>query len=213
MATLQVQNRPKTSTNAVNRLRKDGHLPIALLSKTDGTKLIQASRAELKSLFNEMTGLPMFDVELEGDKSRVMLKDVQRDPVSRKVTHLTLQEVKPTDVVKVNIPVSVTGIPSAVAQKAATLMTPMNQLTVQAAVKDLPDMIHVDASKLGQNDRILVSDLGLSNDINVLTSPDAVIATTKQLRGMADLGADSDAAEVEAATEAEPSAEEEAPAE
>ena len=207
MATLQVEPREKSSSAATNRLRKSGTLPMALLSKKDGTKLIQANRVELRDLFASITGLAMFDIEGKDGKSRVMLKDVQRDPVTRRVTHVTVQEVEAGDVVKVHIPVHVEGTPSAVTKKVATLMTPTNQIFIQAAVKDLPERISVDASDLGQNDRISVSDLKLGGDVTILTSGDTVLAATKQLRGMADMGEEGEEQGEETAT-----AEAEAPA-
>lgn len=217
MATLQVEPREKASSAAANRLRNGGTMPMALLTKKDGTKLIQANRAELKELFGSITGLAMFDIEGKSGKSRVMLKDVQRDPVTRKVTHVTVQEVEPSDIVKVHIPVHVEGVPAAVTKKVATLMTPTNQIFIQAAVKDLPERITVDASGLGQNDRVAVSDLGLGDSVTILTSGDTVLAATKQLRGMADMGDEAEAtgeATEEAGPDAgEATAEEEAPAE
>lgn len=186
MPTLQVQTREKASTAAANRLRGEGHLPMALLSKTAGTRMIVAPRADIKSVLNAVEGLTMFDVKVDAEaETRVILKDVQRDPVSRRVTHITLQEIAQDDVINVPIPVKIVGEPRAVAKRAATLIKPVNELKVKAKVADLPDEILVDISKLKQNDRVTVGMLNYPA-LNFLTSKDTVIAATKQLRGMTD---------------------------
>lgn len=163
---------------------------MALIAKGGVTQKVQADRVAARTLFNDITGVAIFDVDVEGTKSKVIMKDVQRDPVSRQVTHLTVMEITNEDVVKVSIPVVVEGTPVAVTKRAATLMVPMNQLTIKAKVKDLPDQILVDAANLGQNDKIVVGDLKYGDKVEFLHSDQTVLASTKQLRGMTSLESD-----------------------
>lgn len=209
MPTLQVETRDKASSASVERLRTNGVLPMALLAKDRTTKLIQAEREKVYELIHSIKGLNIFDVEGAGDgKVRVIMKEVQRDPVSRKVIHMTVQQVEDTDVIRVKIPIRVEGTPVAVSKRAATLMVPMNDIEVKGRVNALPDEIFVDASKMKQNDRIAVGDLAVIDGVEYLSSPDAVIATTKQLRGMADMDGDAEEAEETSEGEANETSEE-----
>ncbi|MBA4294233.1 50S ribosomal protein L25 [bacterium] len=201
MATLQLQTRADASSAGTRRLLKSGVLPMALIAKGGVTQKVQADRVAARALFHDISGVAIFDVDVEGKSSKVIMKDVQRDPVSRQVTHLTVMEITDEDVVKVNIPVVVEGTPVAVTKRAATLMVPMNQLTIKAKVKDLPDQIIVDASKLRQNDKLVVGDLKYGDKIEFLHSDQTVLASTKQLRGMTTL--DAEAAMGDAAEDAE----------
>ncbi|MBL8067090.1 MAG: 50S ribosomal protein L25 [Armatimonadetes bacterium] len=188
MATLQLTTREDASSAGTRRLRRDGVLPMALIAKGGETKKVQADRMDTKHLFHDITGVAIFDVAIDGGSpTRVIMKDVQRDPVSRRVSHLTVMEIAEDDIVKVFIPVVVEGTPNAVAKRAATLMVPMNQIEIKARVKDLPEQILVDASKMKQNDKIVVGDLSLGEGVEFLASDQTVLASTKQLRGMAAL--------------------------
>jgi len=174
---------------------------MALIAKGGVTQKVQADRVELRTLFSGITGVAIFEVKVDDEKNtRVMMKDVQRDPVSRQVTHMTVMEITDEDIVKVFVPVVVSGTPLAVSKRMATLMVPMNQLEIKAKVKDLPDVIAVDASNMGQNDKIVVGDLNLSDKIEFLNSDATVLASTKQLRGMGTIDA---SGEITAATEEE----------
>lgn len=203
MATLQVEVREKASSAAVQRLRNEGIMPIALLTKTEGTKLIQANRAEIKEIVDSISGLTIFDVDGHGNKVQVILKEVQRDPATRQVIHVTLQEITDSDVIKANIPVRIEGTPEAVTKRMATLMVPMTEISVKGKVSELPDEIVVDVTKMGQNDRIIVSSLTGYDSIEFLASPESVLATTKQLRGMADASASATTEEGEEGEEGE----------
>lgn len=187
MPTLQVQPRDNTKSSAIGRMLRNDVLPMALITKTEGTKKIKADREAVRNLIHGIEGLTIFDLEVEGDKKvKVILKDVQRDPVSRQVIHLSVLEIAESDVIKVKIPVHIQGTPEAVAKKVSTLMVPMSELEVKAKVSDLPNEILVDVSKMDFNDRIVIDDLQDYSGITFMTSGDTVLATTKQLRGMAD---------------------------
>lgn len=201
MATLQLKTREDMSSAGTRRLRRTGVLPMALIAKGGVTQKVQADRVELRTLFSGITGVAIFEVKVDDEKNtRVMMKDVQRDPVSRQVTHMTVMEITDEDIVKVFVPVVVSGTPLAVSKRMATLMVPMNQLEIKAKVKDLPDVIAVDATNMGQNDKIVVGDLNLSDKIEFLNSDATVLASTKQLRGMGTIDA---SGEITAATEEE----------
>lgn len=177
---------------------------MALLTKTEGTKLIQAPAEQVKEVVSRKAGLAMFDLSLDGSSMRVVMKSVQRDPVTRKVTHMSVQEIKETDIIKVAVPVIVVGEPAAVTKRAATLMVPMSQVEVQAQVSDLPDSITIDVSGLKQNDKITIADVEVPKGVTFLSSPGTVLASTKQLRGMSDFedAGEEAPAEAEAASEA-----------
>jgi len=185
MATLTAEPREQSSTNATNRLRKTGMLPMAVIRKNQVTELIQAPNVDVKACIEGQKGLATFDMVHGSETLRVVVKDVQRDAVTRKVIHITVQEILDTDIVKVPVPIKVIGEPPSVTKRAATLMIPMAQITIQSMVKALPDAIEVNVSRMRQNDKILVSDLAWADGVVALTSPGTVLAATKQLRGMA----------------------------
>ena len=187
MATLTAEPRQQTSSNATNRLRKTGVLPMALIRKSNETQLIQAPNEAIRACIQGQSGLAIFDLKHEGSKLRVVVKDMQRDPVTRRVTHITLQEVLDTDVVKVPIPIKIVGEPLSVTKRASILMVPMAHLMVHSMVKSLPDAIFVDVSHMQQGDKISVGDLEWAEGVTPLASPETVLATTKQLRGMTSL--------------------------
>ncbi len=186
MATLKAEPRAQTSSAATNRLRESGHLPMALIRKSHETVLIQAVREEVKEVLSGQHGLLQADLDLSGEKLKVVVKHTQRDPVSRKILHLTFQEVLGTDVIKIDVPVHIEGEPVPVTKKLCTLMVPMTTVLLQGEVRSLPEAIVVNVSGMDQNDKISASDITLPDGVHFLCSPDTVLASTKQLRGMAD---------------------------
>lgn len=201
MAEIQVETRPKSSTAAVSRLRKDGILPMALIERGQGTRLIQGSAKHIKELLQAKSGLKIFGLDLDSNrKMRVVVKQIDRDISTRRVINIVFLEVRDEDRIKMSIPLEFTGMPVAVEKGAASLITPIATLECQGQVKILPDAITVDLANMKQNDRILLQDITLPEGLNALHSPETVIATTVQLRGMASLDEGSEAASEETAS-------------
>lgn len=187
MSMIQVETRPKTSSAAVSRLRNEGFLPMALIERGVGTRLVQAPVDDLREVLSTKEGLKIFPLKLDADREmRVVVKQIDRHDVTRKVINMVLQEVGDDDKIKISIPIEYSGTPRAVAKNQASLLIQMNSVDVQGQVKNLPDSIKVDLSALKQNDRILLGDLTMPEGLNPLASSETVLASTVQLRGMAD---------------------------
>lgn len=185
MATLQVQTREGANSAEVRRLRSKGILPMALIAKGQETRLIQAPMKEVRSVLQMAHGVPVFGVTLDSDKAfKAVVKDVQRDSISRAVTHITLQEVKDDDMIKISVPVHTIGEPECVAKKKSSLVIAMSTIEIFAKPGDIPEAINVDVSKMGEHDKVVVSDIAFPAGVTTHASPDAVVVTTTILRAV-----------------------------
>lgn len=185
MATLQVTTRESGKSADVNRLRAKGILPMALIEKGKGTLLIQAPQKDVRSTLRSSGGVHVFSISLDkGPDLKVVLKDVQRSVVERDIIHMTLQEVKDDDIIRINVPIHFVGEPESVTKKRSSLMTPMVQLEIFAKPADIPDHIQVDVSGLGDNDKVVLGDIKLPNGVSTHVADDAVVATTFHMRAV-----------------------------
>lgn len=201
MAVLQAQSRTRTSSAEARRLRKSGIMPMALIARDQEPRLLQAPTKAVKEVLSAQEGLAKFQLALDEAKDpvNVVIKQIHRDEVTRRVTHLVLQEIKDNDTVRISIPLRFHGTPESVRKNAATLMRVMSQLELEAEAQNLPDAVEVDVSKMKSRDKITVGDLKLPEGVKALNVSAAVVASTKPTsRGAA---AAADAAEADAALE------------
>ncbi|MBX3095924.1 MAG: 50S ribosomal protein L25 [Fimbriimonadaceae bacterium] len=186
MPTLQATIRETNSSAEVNRLRKSGHMPMALITPEKETRLLQANTREIRDVMRSITGVPLFDLSLDGGKCKVVVKDVQRDALSKYVTHITLQQIRDTDKIRVQLPIHVHGTPVAVDKNESTLATSLTSIEVQCIVNKMPDSVELDISHLGESDKITVGDLELPEGVEPMVSAEAVIVTTIPIRRQAE---------------------------
>lgn len=186
MATLQVESRERANSAEVRRLRAKGILPMALIVKGKGTRLVQAVQKDVRFALRSAGGVAVFAVSVDSEprEIKVVIKDVQRDSISRDIIHLTLQEVKDDDVIRISVPITFHGEPDAVTKKRSSLMTPLVSLEIYAKPANIPDHIHVDLSQLTDNDKVVVGDLKLPEGVSTHIPADAVVATTFHMRAV-----------------------------
>lgn len=186
MATLQIQSRESANSAEARRLRTKGILPMALILKGQGTKLVQAQQKDVRSALRRIGGAAVFSVAVDSEpkERKVIIKDVQRDVISRGITHLTLQEVRDDEVIRISVPIKFHGEPDCVTKKKSSLMTPLVALEIHAKPADIPDHFHIDVSEMEEVDKILVSDIPLPAGVTTHVPADTVVVTTFHMRAV-----------------------------
>lgn len=107
------------------------------------------------------------DLELDGKKKLVIVKDVNLDPISRKIMNIEFQAVSANQAIEAITPIVLEGFETSDASKAHfTLLQVMEEIEVKAKPSDLPKEIVLDASKMAKlEDKIVISDIVLPKGV------------------------------------------------
>lgn len=196
---LEATRRDEFGKGAARRARREGKLPVVvyghgqepshlLLDYHDAYMLI---RSNLNSLLT---------LRVEGQEQLVLVKEAQRNPLTRNFEHLDLLRVKADEKVEVEVPVEITGEPASGAIAAVELMN----LLVKAPANDIPEAIVVDVEGLGDGANVTVADVKFPEDVISEMDPEEVVVVVS-VPQEADLpeeaAADADEAGAEAAAE------------
>jgi large subunit ribosomal protein L25 len=129
--------------------------------------LIQKSDHGVRSIFLlKLTGT---------DQQRhAMIKEMQIDPISRKLMHIDFVRVVMDEVVRVTVPVHLNG--TAIGLKEGGLLDwQVRDLHVECLPGQIPDSVEVEVSNLAIHDYIRISDLTLPEGVKVLDDPERVV--------------------------------------
>jgi large subunit ribosomal protein L25 len=197
--TLEVSRREKSGKEIAKKLRAGGKVPAVVygghkepvaieVDRKSVSELIQKSEHGVRSIFLlKMTGT---------DQQRhAMIKDIQIDPVSRKMTHIDFVRVVMDEVVRVTVPVHIVGTAIGV-KEGGILDWQVRDLHVECLPNAIPDKIDIDVTALGSHDYVRVSDVKLPEGVKVLEDPERVVVGVTHARA--------EVAEVAAAAEAAP---------
>jgi large subunit ribosomal protein L25 len=103
-----------------------------------------------------------------------MIKDIQIDPINRKMMHVDFIRVVMDEVVRVSVPVVISGSPIGV-REGGLLDFQVRELHVECLPNAIPDKVEIDISELGIHHYFRISDLPLPEGVKVLDDPNRVV--------------------------------------
>src|SRR6185436_3469142 len=126
----------------------------------------------LRSATGENT---LFDLDLGGEKRKVILKEFQTEPLKGKLLHADFYEVALDRELHIKVHIEVTGTAIGVKRDGGVLDFVTRELEIACLPADIPEKITVDVSELEMGKHIRVHDLKLSEKLRILTDHDLVI--------------------------------------
>jgi large subunit ribosomal protein L25 len=176
---LKASQREAVGNGPSRVLRRDGKIPAILYGpKTDPIKLA-IDKLELEPIFKSgAVAQKLFKLEIEGTDGvrNVMIKEMQKHPVSRNLLHLDLYEVSMGQKIKVMVPVVTTG-KSAGVELGGMLQIIRRELEVFCLPDQIPENITIDITALEIGDSFHVEDLPLEGAVEIPADVNFTILT------------------------------------
>lgn len=152
----------------VKTLRAEGKVPANVYGPEHDSDNVILNNKEFRRVFKDSGYSKLIDLELNGDKLKTLVKEVQIDPVRREVLHVSLYAVDMKKEIEAEVPVEIVGVAPAVKNNIGFLEIPHNSLQVRCLPGDLPQQIEVDVSKLAAvGDAITIGDLDLGKGVEL----------------------------------------------
>jgi large subunit ribosomal protein L25 len=210
---LVVQVREGTGKGVARKLRAAGHVPGVCYGRNAPSIGVALDPRALDHLLAESTaGMnTLIGLRVEGggayDGKPMLVKELQRDPVTGSMLHVDLYAVDLQQAIQVSVPIHVTGIAEGV-KMGGILDQTLRELELECMPEAIPQEIPVDVSALEIGHSLHVRDLALPEGVTLQSDPDLAVVLVA-----APAAEEEEApAEVEPGAEA-PAAEDEAPSE
>jgi large subunit ribosomal protein L25 len=162
---LRAQARQDVGRGASRRLRRLQDLVPGIVygGKKEVKNITIEHRFILKALESETFFSQLINLEIDGEKEQVILKDLQRHPFKPKVLHLDLMRVSATEKLTMHIPLHFIGEDEApgVKEEGGIVSHLMVDVMISCFPQDLPEFIEVDISHLKMDEVIHLSQLKL----------------------------------------------------
>ena len=176
---VQAKVREGRGKNDARRARRDGMVPITVYGGGAETVAAVAPARDLAAILRSDSGRnTIFTIDVEGvGESEVMFHDRQIDPVKGRLIHADLTRLVKGQKIEVTVPLHLTGEPIGVKEKQGVLEQVVREIDIRCEPREIPDSLEVDVSNLDVHDVMHVSDIPVSEAIEILTDAELVIAT------------------------------------
>lgn len=196
----------------VKALRREGLTPGNIYGRGVESRAVQADTPTLVQLLRTAGRNAIVTLTVHGEDAprSVMMRGVQKHPVTDVILHVDFYQVSLTEKMRAEVPLVLVGTAPAVTELGGILLQSMDRVSVEALPGDIPAHFELDVSRLEKfDDALHVSDLELGPNVTLLSDPEYVIGKVAAPRLAAELEAEAEAeAEAAAAEAAEAAAEE-----
>lgn len=169
--------RPRTPgrRSEIRALRRAGFIPASLYGHGE-PRLITVAVADLARALKGHGPGTILDVEVDGQVTPAVIRELDRDPITGRILTLGLQRVDLREKVRLTLPIRFEGENELIDQ-GLVLQRQMEELEVQGLAGDLPEAITVDVRQARSGQTIRVGDLRLPPGVEPLRDPELPIAT------------------------------------
>lgn len=183
MATIKLDSKVRTQTGkgASRKLRSAGRLPAIFYGPEADPIMLSMDYLQLKkTLKGRSAENIIFDLRIDSNGRRqskkVMIKEVQRDPVTRDYLHIDFYEISMGKEIEADIPIQLINTPIGVT-KGGLLEHIRRELSVSCLPKDLVDKIDIDVTGLDIGESLHIKDIALPSGLKLTEDEDRTIAT------------------------------------
>ncbi|MDZ7798517.1 MAG: 50S ribosomal protein L25 [Patescibacteria group bacterium] len=173
------------------KLRREEKIPGIIYGHNFKNKNISVDYHDFCDLFEKAGESSLIDLIMGKAKPiKVIVQDIQLDPVSNKIIHVDFHTVKMTEKITTEINLNFVGEAPAVKELGGVLIRNMDKLEIECLPADLIQEIDVNLSVLKTfEDIIYVRDLELPEKITLLEKEDEVVAKVQKPRSEEELEA------------------------
>jgi large subunit ribosomal protein L25 len=177
---LNIELRDGRGKGAARKLRAVGRIPGICYGASDEAqsvaldpraldRLIGASAAGINTLFDLVGGGAL-------DGKRVLVKEIQRDPVTGTPLHADLYAVDLEKTVQVSVPYRLTGTAEGV-KMGGIVDHSLREVELSCLPRWIPEEIEVDINALEVGDSLHVRDIPLPENVTLVSDPDLSVVS------------------------------------
>jgi large subunit ribosomal protein L25 len=190
-----------TGSAASRRLRSQEIIPAVVYGQGMEPITISVVRRDLRLALSGSAGMnTVLNLTVDGKMYPTIIKEIQRHPIRRTVSHVDFIQVNLTEQIVVSVPVRLEGEAKAVLANNGLVDPSVDSIEVSTTPRNIPDEIVIDITDMTMDSIVRLSDITLPAGVTATGDPDSPIVTVLALR-TAQGEADAAAEDAEAASE------------
>jgi large subunit ribosomal protein L25 len=176
--TLVASTGRETGSPASRRLRAADQIPGVLYGQGMTPVSVAVARRDLRVALSGPAGFnTVLQLQVDGKVYPAVIKDVQRHPVKRNVSHIDFLQVNMSETITVSVPLHITGEAKAVLADGGLVDPSVDNIEVECTPGNMPNEFTVDISAMVPGDVIRLSSLTMPAGVVALGDPDMAIVT------------------------------------
>src|SRR3990172_10692835 len=165
----------------VRSLRREGLLPANIFGKDLKSKAIQVQEKEFYKTFKLAGETGVVEVKVKDETYPALIHNVQRNPVTDKVTHVDFHKVNLKEKITAHVPIKLVGESPAEKSGIGLILQTINEIEVESLPVDIPHEIELDISDLSEiGQTIHIKNLKVDKEkVEIKNDPEEVVVSVQ----------------------------------
>jgi len=173
---IKAEKREIFGKNASRRLRSEGMIPAILYGADSSNVPLTLKKQDVFMILRSETGEnTVFQVSFDSERRDVMIKELQRDPVTDEILHADFVHIAMDKPIRVFVPVVGVGEAVGVKTEGGFVDFITREVEIECLPKDIPEHIEIDISGLHLRQSLKARDITLPEGVKLITSSDTIM--------------------------------------
>ena len=130
------------------KLFDEGYIPAVVYNSKGDSTNIKITRSFATKIMSEVTSATVLDAELDGKNMKVIVKEIDVNPFTERIRHISFFEIDEKQEMTFTIPFKIVGLAPAVKNNLGILVEVLSSIDVRGKLSDLVPFIEIDVTKL-----------------------------------------------------------------
>jgi large subunit ribosomal protein L25 len=185
VTTLTIHSRADSGTTGAKKARREGKVPGALYGH-GASQAISVDARTLADLLSTGGQSHIVDATIDGRHESVLLREVQRDPITHRPIAADFQRVSQTEAIYASVAIVTVGVAIGVKEQGAVMDVVTHALEVKGPAGKLPEHFEIDVTDLNVNDHVTAGDIKLPSGFTLITPPETIVVAVEGSRTASD---------------------------
>ena len=173
---LVAQSRTASGSAAARRMRAEGHIPAVVYGQGMSPLSVSVERRELRLALSGAAGVnTVLALEVEGKTYPAVVKELQRHPIKRTVSHIDFLTVNMNEELTVNVPLRLEGEAKAVVAEGGLVDPAVDSIEVSCTPGNIPDEFVI--ADMQPHDVIRLADVPMPKGVTATGDPEMPVVT------------------------------------
>lgn len=176
MEILQINQREKKTRHSSRQCRRKGLVPGVLYGKGINNFLFEIGELELNHALSVTGEHGLLNINSQEGSLNTLIKEVQRDPVTRRVLHIDLEKVEGNEEIETVVPINYVG-EEYINKLDAVLQKNIDSIKVKCSPSNIPKGVNLNVGRAKPGDQFKIADVEFGNEITVVDDLNSIVAS------------------------------------
>ena len=172
MENLQINQREKKTRHS----SRQGLVPGVLYGKGINNFLFEIGELELNHALSVTGEHGLLNINSQEGSLNTLIKEVQRDPVTRRVLHIDLEKVEGNEEIETVVPINYVG-EEYINKLDAVLQKNIDSIKVKCSPSNIPKGVNLNVGRAKPGDQFKIADVEFGNEITVVDDLNSIVAS------------------------------------